>query len=222
MSTNRDQLISAISDGILRFGFQSFNLSCNKTSVREFMTDPTLTDWSKSDLDGYHRNQLIDCDPLLELVAQDGVRKLWRSTDWRGKPKVQAYSAYIERIGVRSGVTVTLAGRPDRVSAFAALSSREDVEDPSVAPAIAVLAQAALARAAVLGIPSVDLPAASATHGSLTATQLEILSWARQGKSNRDIATILGISPRTVNYHMSEILKKLGVASRTQAIIMAS
>lgn len=221
MSTNRDQLISAISDGILRFGFQSFNLTYNKSNAHEFMTDPTLTDWSKSDLEGYHRNNLIDCDPLLELLAERHVRKLWRPADWHGKPKAQAYRAYVEQIGVRSGVTVTLAGRADRISAFTALS-RENVEDPSVAPAIAVLAQAALAKAAALEIPGEDLPAACAPQSSLTAKQLEILSWAREGKSNRDIATILSISTRTVNYHMSEILKKLGVASRTQAITMTS
>src|SRR5690606_20792842 len=110
------------------------------------------------------------------------------------------YRAYVEQIGVRSGVTVTLAGRADRISAFAALS-RENVEDPSVAPAIAVLAQAALAKAAALEIPGEDLPAACARQSSLTAKQLEILSWAREGKSNRDIATILSISTRTVNYH---------------------
>lgn len=185
------------------------------------MTDPTLTDWSKSDLEEYHRNNLIDCDPLLELLAERHVRKLWRPADWHGKPKAQAYRAYVEQIGVRSGVTVTLAGRPDRISAFAALSS-ENVEDPSVAPAIAVLAQAALAKAAALEVSSADLPAGCARQSSLTEKQLEILSWAREGKSNRDIATILSISPRTVNYHMSEILRKLGVASRTQAITMTS
>lgn len=214
-------MISAISDGILRFGFQSFNLTYNKSSVHELMTDPTLTDWSKSDLEEYHRNNLIDCDPLLELLAERHVRKLWRPADWRAKPGAQAYRAHVEQIGVRSGVTVTLAGRPDRISAFAALSS-ENVEDPSVAPAIAVLAQAALAKAAALEVSSADLPAGCARQSSLTEKQLEILSWAREGKSNRDIATILSISPRTVNYHMSEILRKLGVASRTQAITMTS
>jgi len=93
MSTNRDQLISAISDGILRFGFQSFNLTYNKSNAHEFMTDPTWTDWSKSDLEGYHRNNQIDCDPLLELLADRNVRQLRRPDDWHCKQKAQAYRA---------------------------------------------------------------------------------------------------------------------------------
>ncbi|MCM2458644.1 EAL domain-containing protein [Rhizobium sp. CG4] len=51
----------------------------------------------------------------------------------------------------------------------------------------------------------------------LTAQQLDLLTWAAAGKSNADIATITGLSRRGVEYHMEQILKKLGVASKVQA-----
>jgi PAS domain S-box-containing protein len=51
----------------------------------------------------------------------------------------------------------------------------------------------------------------------LTAQQLDLLTWAAAGKSNTDIATITGLSRRGVEYHMEQILKKLGVASKAQA-----
>lgn len=57
---------------------------------------------------------------------------------------------------------------------------------------------------------------------NLSARQLEILNWAAQGKSNGDIAVILGQSKRAVDYHMSEILRKLKVSSRSQAIAFLS
>lgn len=51
----------------------------------------------------------------------------------------------------------------------------------------------------------------------LSAQQLDLLTWAAAGKSNTDIATITGLSRRGVEYHMEQILKKLGVASKAQA-----
>lgn len=54
----------------------------------------------------------------------------------------------------------------------------------------------------------------------LTAQQLDLLTWAAAGKSNTDIATITGLSRRGVEYHMEQILKKLGVASKAQAAVL--
>lgn len=49
----------------------------------------------------------------------------------------------------------------------------------------------------------------------------EVLSWLAKGKSNKDIATILGLSPRTVTKHIENILEKLGAENRTSAAIIA-
>jgi DNA-binding NarL/FixJ family response regulator len=45
----------------------------------------------------------------------------------------------------------------------------------------------------------------------------EVLGWLAQGKSNRDIADILGLSHRTVTKHVEQIFTKLGVENRTSA-----
>jgi CheY-like chemotaxis protein/DNA-binding CsgD family transcriptional regulator len=55
----------------------------------------------------------------------------------------------------------------------------------------------------------------------LTAREAEVLLWVARGKTNRDIADILGMSPRTVTKHMEHIFEKLGVETRTAAAGMA-
>jgi len=51
----------------------------------------------------------------------------------------------------------------------------------------------------------------------LTAREAEVLLWLGRGKSNRDIAEILVMSPRTVNKHLEVIYAKLGVENRASA-----
>ncbi len=53
----------------------------------------------------------------------------------------------------------------------------------------------------------------------LTAREAEVLLWISRGKTNRDIAEILGLSPRTVNKHLEQIFAKIGVENRAAAAI---
>ena len=52
---------------------------------------------------------------------------------------------------------------------------------------------------------------------NLTHREAEVLSWLSLGKSNRDIAAILKLSPRTIDKHLEVIFAKLGVENRTAA-----
>ena len=48
-----------------------------------------------------------------------------------------------------------------------------------------------------------------------------MLLWIANGKTNREIAQILGMSPRTVNKHLEQVFRKLGVENRTSAAAIA-
>jgi len=55
----------------------------------------------------------------------------------------------------------------------------------------------------------------------LTRREQEVLAWMVTGMSNPEIAERLFLSPVTVKFHVSNILSKLGCASRTEAVAMA-
>jgi len=69
------------------------------------------------------------------------------------------------------------------------------------------------------------LSAASERSGSqstglrLTDRESQVLTWVARGKSSADIATILTISERTVNFHLDNAMRKAGVATRVQAAV---
>ena len=56
----------------------------------------------------------------------------------------------------------------------------------------------------------------------LTGRQIEVLRLMALGRSNRDIATLLGLSEGTVKVHMTAIFKALKMSSRTQAMVSIS
>jgi len=60
------------------------------------------------------------------------------------------------------------------------------------------------------------------THVQLTPRELATLRLTADGKANKEIASELGISERTVKTHLGHLFEKLGVTSRTEAIKVAT
>jgi DNA-binding CsgD family transcriptional regulator len=54
---------------------------------------------------------------------------------------------------------------------------------------------------------------------ALTDRQIEAMTWVARGKSSADIAILMHVSERTVNFHVNNVIQKLGVATRVQAAI---
>jgi DNA-binding CsgD family transcriptional regulator len=56
------------------------------------------------------------------------------------------------------------------------------------------------------------------TRGDLTAQELQIARFVAQGLSNREVAAQLFLSPRTIDFHLRNVFRKLGLSSRTQLV----
>jgi DNA-binding CsgD family transcriptional regulator len=69
--------------------------------------------------------------------------------------------------------------------------------------------------------PRTDFSQTSLNQLGLSRRETEILSWVAQGKSNPEIGTILGISPRTVQKHLERVYGRLGVENRHAAMTIA-
>ena len=76
-----------------------------------------------------------------------------------------------------------------------------------------------LARRARIG--TAEQPADGAVLAALTSREREVLRLIAAGRSNREIASVLFIAPKTASVHVSNILGKLGAASRTEAAAIA-
>lgn len=56
----------------------------------------------------------------------------------------------------------------------------------------------------------------------LSDREVEVLRWTGDGKTSNDVADILGISERTVNFHINNAMLKLGASNKTAAAVRAA
>ncbi len=146
------------------------------------------------------------------------------------------------RMPVMDGVTATRLIHeelPDVcIIALTSFDQKELVEGALKAGAMSYLLKTVSAaelvaaiRGAVAGRPSLSPEAArvllqnfkqpAATHFDLTERELEILALMADGLPNGQIAAKLVVSQSTVKFHVSNILSKLGVTTRTEAVAFA-
>lgn len=84
-------------------------------------------------------------------------------------------------------------------------------------------------RKAARGEPYISPPAALKVAGgpvgkgpaTLTPRELDVLRLVARGLTNKEIAARLGVKERTVEFHLTNILRKLGVTSRVEAAVWA-
>ena len=155
------------------------------------LPDVVLMDLLMPDMDG------ISC--TAELIRR-----------WPGL-KVIAVTSFLEEEKVRAALDAGAAGY-----------LLKDAEADDVAAAIRTVAAGdvvlppAVARTLVAATRRPPSPAES-----LTAREREVISLVAAGHTNQQIATRLGVSERTARTHVSNILAKLGLSSRTQAALWA-
>lgn len=162
-------------------------------------------------------------DPVIHRAHEDPEPFEWGPTiGSRRISKVQqVFFDEAAEFGIRYGFTIPIHGDRGRMAAvtFAAdetspLFRRYAAEKSDVFQLSAMLFHARACRVhrgnnIVAGVP-------------LSSRQLECLKWTARGKSATDIATILGISRRTVTFHIECAKAKLGVRTTNQAVALLS
>ena len=73
----------------------------------------------------------------------------------------------------------------------------------------------------IQGLRQMGSPGYDGAPDSLTATEIKVMALLGKGKSNKEIASDLGCSVKTIKNHLNSIFQKLGVNNRTEAVVRA-
>ncbi|MEP7178041.1 MAG: AAA family ATPase [Pseudonocardiales bacterium] len=137
---------------------------------------------------------------------------------------IGAWERSVEAFGY--GHVIELARSRARLAAVlrAARRGAEAAEQATLARDVArqLRAEPLLAEIRALGLTSDPRAAAAGSAGTLTGREHEVLALLVEGRTNRQIASQLYISEKTVSVHVSNILAKLKVRSRTEAAAKAN
>jgi two-component system, NarL family, response regulator LiaR len=152
----------------------------------------------------------------LEMPGMDGVETLRQLRVNQPEINTLVFTAFDtdERIlsAIRAGAQGYLlkgVPREDLFKAVRVISSGGSLLQPVVASKL---------------LQHVSTPREKREEGfdSLTEREMEVLKLLALGKTNKEIASNLFISERTVKFHVSSILKKLDVGNRTEAVSLAA
>ena len=141
-----------------------------------------------------------------DQAAWDAAAAAWDSL---GQPYPLAYAL------LRAAAAAAAA---DRDAAASRLQQAADLARLGTRPLLLQITR--LARRARVEITGTG-PATSASPFGLTGREMQVLRLAAAGRANREIAAELFISPKTASVHVSNILGKLGVATRGEAAATA-
>jgi DNA-binding NarL/FixJ family response regulator len=150
---------------------------------------------------------------LMDLVMPrlDGVAATEAITQRHPEVKVVILTSFGELARVRRAIEVGIAGY-----------LLKDAAPDEIASAIRVAAKGEMhLDAAITRQLTRQLAHPPDLSNALTARERDVLLLVAQGKSNRQIAEHLALSERTARAHVSNILIKLGLESRTQAALLA-
>ena len=159
--------------------------------------------------------------PLVRFHAFGGGRGVHRISDSIAFSRFRLgalYADYYRRIGIDHAIALPLQVDDRTLVSFVLNRRRRDFSDRD--RDVLDLATATLAGMyRQLRPPRRAGRAATRPFATLTPREREVIEWLVAGKTDRDIATILGCSHRTVQKHLQRIYEKLGVETRTAAVV---
>jgi DNA-binding CsgD family transcriptional regulator len=187
-----------------------------KGSFREFNSVINVS-YSNDWLYAYGSNGYANVDPVLQAVLTTFKTQVWEQTyKTATSPKQLEFVEEARSCGLTHGMTTGMLERGRGFASFFSFAGG-DAENTNRYKGLLEYLLPYLHR---ILIANIHTPQANRVKG-LSPREMMVLEWMKQGKTNWEISRIIGVSERTVRFHVESIFMKLDVGSRTQAVAFA-
>jgi DNA-binding CsgD family transcriptional regulator len=171
-------------------------------------------------LEHYLARGYFKADPLVRHAEMSTLPAVWTDKSFHERDSQQFWSEAHD-FGLQSGLSFSVHEQSGVTGIFSVARDKPLDVTPAELAAMVGRGQlfASILHQAVLRI---DLPKLLLLPDvALTARERECLKWAADGKTAWEIGQILSIAERTAVFHINNVIRKLGAANKTQAIVRA-
>ncbi len=201
---------------IKRFGFGATACGAWAGVGRHRQSRFFFVSWPPEWLETYERNRYFQHDPLV-MEARRRLSAFWFSDILAGfklTAKQHELLAAAAQYGYKEVFAVPIHG-PGSIQGVVSLAARELLKFGAADRAVLeMMSRAVWERCRT----SEGFGMSSAERAPLSPREIECLQWAAAGKSDGDIAVLVGIKPSTVHFHIEQAKKRLGVKTRVEAV----
>ncbi len=217
-SCNRAEDLAALMQHLkklMRFEFATCLLSATEPGIGLKSYEVINVDYPSEWIELYVANGFHRVDPIVREHFTAYTLQYWEDTYRKFRPS-KKFLCLAEDFGLKQGYThgiKNLSG--NEVSLFSV--SGGHIERDAHAEAILYYLVPHLHNALrrIAGCKPAN------SGNTLSLREREVLNWFKRGKSTWETSIILGVSERTVNFHIGNIMRKLNAVSRTHAVAIA-
>ncbi|MGA9334650.1 MAG: autoinducer binding domain-containing protein [Rudaea sp.] len=198
-------------------GFEYCSLGIRVPSYGDVPLESWSTNYPGSWQERYLGHNYLTIDPVIEAAVHSPLPVVWNDRLFQQRrPFWEEARAH----GVCHGWTLAMHGIAGEMGLLSLARSDVPVSTEELAEEEARLIWLAHTANGVIGTIVANANAPGPVH-ELTRREREVLRWTAAGKTSGEIGKILGVSTRTVNFHVNSALAKLNATNKTQAVVKA-
>ncbi len=205
----------------LLYGFTRFRTATSLGSAEDFLI---LTNHSDAYMRPFIDDGLYLEAPTVRWALENSGTMSWRWIIEHPEMLTESEKRVVElnrRYGINAGYTISFKDVSIRCKGAIGLIAHESLTQSDVDTLWAREGRKITAMNNIAHLRITSLPYAAA-HKMLTQRQREALEWVGEGKTTQDIATIMGLTPATIEKHLRLAREALNVETTAQAVLKAS
>jgi LuxR family transcriptional regulator, quorum-sensing system regulator SolR len=201
-------------------GFENFAYALTITAPSLKQQHYFLTNYPNEWVERYVARRYFEVDPLVGHAESSTLPAIWSDGFFQGA-KVEEFWEEARAYGLQAGLSFSVHEQPGVTGIFSL--SRDKIIDLQGHDLAALIGRAQMFASLLHhAVSRIDLPKLlPESNVSLTARERECLKWAAEGKTAWEIGQIVGITERTIVFHLNNVIQKLGASNKVQAIVRA-
>jgi LuxR family quorum-sensing system transcriptional regulator SolR len=212
-----DDVVRELSIIVQELGFEY----CSYVMRTPFPLGSPAVTWSstypKRWLEHYFSHNYLDIDPLLQQASRDLSPVVWSDESFASQP---AFWEEARAHEIRHGWALSTHGKHGTAGMLSLARSQHLVTESELANTEMKLVWLSHVVHGLISVVELE-KLRPGPELELTGREREVLRWTAAGKTADEVGTILGISERTVTFHITSSLVKLNVVNKTQAVAKA-